>query len=150
MSLLTEFYSALRSRDPVAMGSCYHPEARFQDPVFPDLDAEEVRAMWTMLLKGGTDLKFDFDVLEEHEGGGRVRWDAYYTFSSTGRKVHNRALSQFQFKDGKILWQTDSFSFWRWSRQALGPLGWLLGWTPLLRDRVRARAASKLRKAMAA
>jgi len=42
-----------------------------------------------------------------------------------------------------------SFDFWAWSRQALGLPGWLLGWTPWLRRKVRATAARNLAKFMA-
>jgi hypothetical protein len=38
----------------------------------------------------------------------------------------------------------DDFDFHRWSRQALGTSGLLLGWTPLLRDAVRRRARARL------
>ncbi|MDB5894551.1 MAG: snoaL-like protein, partial [Rhodoferax sp.] len=37
-----------------------------------------------------------------------------------------------------------------WSRQALGAPGMLLGWTPMLRNKVRAQAAANLRKFLAA
>jgi len=40
----------------------------------------------------------------------------------------------------------DRFSLWRWSRQALGPAGWLLGWSPLLRRRIRSGARRRLER----
>jgi hypothetical protein len=40
----------------------------------------------------------------------------------------------------------DSFDFWRWSRQALGAPGLLLGWSPVLRNQVRKQANTSLRK----
>ena len=52
--------------------------------------------------------------------------------------------------DGLITRHRDRFDFWRWSRQALGPAGWLLGWTPLLRAKVRATAAGNLDRFLAA
>ena len=33
----------------------------------------------------------------------------------------------YEFKDGKIIKHTDKFDFYRWSRQALGLMGWVLG-----------------------
>ncbi|MBL8954530.1 MAG: hypothetical protein JNK82_27370, partial [Myxococcaceae bacterium] len=39
---------------------------------------------------------------------------------------------------------TDSFDFGAWSRQALGPSGLLLGWSPLVKNKVRAQAAKGL------
>ena len=76
---------------------------------------------------------------------GRAHWDAHYTFSRTGRPVHNSITAGFAFKDGLIARHADRFSFWRWSRQALGPVGLWLGWTPLLRARVRANARAGLK-----
>lgn len=34
---------------------------------------------------------------------------------------------------------------WRWARQALGTKGLLLGWTPLLKNAVRAQARKGLK-----
>jgi len=130
------------------MGDCYHPQAHFSDPVFPDLDTKGVRAMWKMLLTSGTDLKLEFKVLEENANGGKVHWDAHYTFSRTGRKVHNSIDATFTLKDGLIIDHKDHFSFWRWSRQALGTTGMILGWTPIVRNKVRTLAAKNLQMTM--
>jgi hypothetical protein len=147
MSLLPRFYAAFARRNWAEMGSCYHPEARFSDPIFPALDAGGVKAMWRVLLTAGTDLKLSFQVLEEHEHGGRVRWNAWYTFGQSGRKVHNLGISEFRFRDGLIIDQQDRFDLWRWSRQALGLKGVLLGWSPWMERRIRASAAKRLAKA---
>ncbi len=150
MSLLHTFYTAFAQRDHAVMGGCYHEAARFSDPVFPDLDAEGVRAMWRMLLSGDTDLCISFTVDREDDRGGRVRWEAFYTFPKTRRKVHNSITSDFTFRDGLIHTQHDRFNFWRWSRQALGLSGLVLGWTPAVKRKVRGMAASRLRQAMIA
>jgi hypothetical protein len=50
----------------------------------------------------------------------------------------------FRFADGLIAEQRDEFSFWAWSRQALGPIGVGLGWNPLLRMMVGRRATGDL------
>jgi hypothetical protein len=76
------------------------------------------------------------------------RWEAWYTFSRTGRKVHNIIDASFEFKDGKILVHQDTFDFWRWTRQALGMPGILLGWTPFMRNKVRVTARNGLKKFM--
>ena len=148
MALLHQFYSAFAQHDWATMGASYHPEAQFSDPVFPHLDAAQVRAMWKMLLTSGSDLRLEFQVLGETEAGGRVQWDAWYTFGASGRKVHNRVASTFVLKDGLILRQKDAFNFWRWSRQALGTSGALLGWSSMVRNKVQATAAKRLEKAM--
>lgn len=144
--VIVRFYEAFQRRDADTMQSCYHPDAEFSDPVFPDLEGGQVMAMWRALLGRSTDLEVS---LGEHgaevdgAGGGRghARWTATYTFSSTGRPVVNVIDASFRFEDGLIREHRDSFDFWRWSRQALGPVGALLGWTPLLRSRVRSDAA---------
>jgi len=146
--VLERFYAAFAQRDHAAMCACYHAEARFSDPVFPDLGATQVRGMWRMLLTSGTDLRINYTVLKADERGGQVHWEAWYTFSRSKRPVHNRITSTFKLKDDRILVQHDRFDFWRWSRQALGTSGLLLGWTPLVRRKVQGMAAAELRKAM--
>ena len=56
----------------------------------------------------------------------------------------------FRFRDGLIADHVDAFDFWRWARQALGPSGLLLGWTPMLRSKVRGQALAGLRQFRAA
>ncbi|HOY29710.1 MAG TPA: nuclear transport factor 2 family protein [Flavobacteriales bacterium] len=146
MSVLHRFYTAFAQRDWATMGACYHPDARFSDPVFTDLDAAGVRAMWRMLLTSGTDLRVTFQVLEENANSGRVHWEGWYTFSRTKRSVHNIITADFTLKDGLILVHQDHFSLWRWSRQALGLPGLLFGWSPLIANKVRAKAAQALAK----
>lgn len=149
MNTLERFYTAFQQHDWKTMGDCYHEHATFSDPVFPDLDAEQTGAMWKMLLSGGTDLRITFEVLEETANTGKVRWQAWYTFSKTKRPVHNIVSSTFVLKDGLIMEQKDVFDFWRWSRQALGTTGWLLGWSPIVRDKVRGIATNNLNKTLA-
>jgi limonene-1,2-epoxide hydrolase len=148
MPVIERFYNAFAQRDWATMGACYHAEARFSDPVFPDLDSAGVKAMWKMLLGGETDLRIEFSVLEESAEAGLVKWDAYYTFSASKRKVHNVVTSTFTLKDGLIWKQRDTFDLWKWSRQALGTTGVLLGWSPIVRNKVQGMAAKRLAKAM--
>jgi len=148
MPVLDRFYSAFARHDWATMAACYHNDAHFSDPVFPDLDAAGVRAMWKMLVTSGTDLKLEFTVLEESANGGMVHWEARYTFSKTQRPVHNIIAARFTIQDGLIIAHTDQFDFWCWSRQALGITGTILGWTPIVRDSVRAQAAKSLQKWM--
>ncbi len=60
----------------------------------------------------------------------------------------NRIVSEMHFAAGRIVRQVDRFSFWRWSRQALGLPGLLAGWTPMLRAKVQQQAASGLHRFM--
>ena len=139
-----KLYTSFQVRDWKTMQSCYHEEAAFSDPVFQDLNGREVRAMWHMLVAAARDLKVIVGEVEASEGEGGCRWQAWYTFSKTGRPVHNIIRASFLFKDGKIIRHRDDFDFWRWSGMALGLPGTLLGWTPLLRNKVRKTARKAL------
>ena len=130
------------------MGGCYHSEAIFSDPVFPELEAARTRAMWKMLLNNDAPMTVTFRAVEENGMNGECDWDARYKFSMTGRPVHNIIHSEFEFRDGLIIRQHDHFDFWRWSRQALGTSGLLLGWSSIVRNKVRVAAARRLAKAM--
>ncbi len=144
--LITEFYEAFARGDGDAMASCYHPDVHFSDPVFPDLRGQEAGDMWRMLTSSAADLRIEFRDIDADDHNGRAHWEAWYTFSATGNKVHNVIDARFEFRDGKIIRHVDDFDFWRWSRQALGVAGVLLGWTPLVRNKVRAQAGAKLEK----
>jgi ketosteroid isomerase-like protein len=139
------FYEAFQRRDGGAMAACYHPDVRFSDPVFPDLRGARAGAMWQMLCASAKDLAIEPSGVSFADGVGRAHWEARYTFSVTGRPVHNVIDATFRFADdGRIVEHTDVFDFWRWSRQALGWRGWALGWTPIVRNAVRGQAKKGL------
>lgn len=142
------FYSAFATRDWRTMGQLYADDARFSDPAFVDLDAEEVRAMWRMLISRGTDLALEYQVLNESAEAATVHWTARYTFSQTGRPVVNEIDARLVLRDGVIVRHVDTFDFHRWAWQALGAPGWLLGWTPFFRRKVQAKARAGLRQFM--
>jgi hypothetical protein len=148
--LINTFYSRFQQRDWKGMTECYHEEVFFYDPVFESLEGPRVRAMWEMLLSGAKDFSLWFDRVEGAEGYGSCEWTATYTFSPTGRKVVNRARAHFFIADGKIAEHSDDFSIWKWSEQALGFRGLLLGWTATLQSKIRAMARKNLEKFMAA
>jgi ketosteroid isomerase-like protein len=148
-ALIDRFYEAFARRDHETMGACYAPDARFSDPVFQDLRGDEVRAMWRMLCERGKDLELTHSAVEADDERGSAHWDADYTFSATGRRVHNEIDARFRFENGLIAEHDDSFDLWRWCRQALGPVGVALGWAPPLQNKVRAQARENLRAFMA-
>ncbi len=141
--LIRRLYRALDQRDGATMAACYHPNATFVDPVF-DLRGADVGKMWRMLTSRATDLRCESSDVEADAERGSARWVARYTFSGTGRLVENRIASRYRFRDGLISEQVDTFPFWRWASQALGPVGLLLGWTPLVREKVRRQARVNL------
>lgn len=141
--LIDTFYRAFQRRDAAAMAACYAGDAHFHDPAF-DLHGTDIGAMWRMLCERGKDLRVEFTNVRADGDSGSADWQAWYSFSASGRPVHNIVRAQFAFRDGLIREHVDSFDFWRWSRQALGVPGVLLGWSPFLQKKVRAQAAAGL------
>jgi ketosteroid isomerase-like protein len=145
--VIEEFYGALNRHDGEAMARMYAPDGRFRDPAFGELSGAEAGDMWRMLTSRADDLRVE---LHEHSVDGDTgiaRWIAHYTFTRTGRPVVNDVRARFRFReDGQIEDHQDSFSFYRWARQALGPVGLALGWAPPLRLMVRGRARKDLAK----
>lgn len=142
--LIERFYAAFAARDGAGMAACYAPGATFSDPVFPDLTDDEPGQMWKMLTSRADDLQVELAEHQASEGSGSARWIATYTFSQTGRKVVNDVQAHFRFEGGKISEHMDDFNFYKWSRQALGTSGLLLGWTPFLRGAVQKKARAGL------
>jgi hypothetical protein len=106
--------------------------------------------MWRMLTSRAKDLTVDLVSRDAQENAGTAHWIAHYRFAQTGRAVVNDVHSRFRFVDGLIAEQVDDFDFHRWSRQALGLPGLLLGWTPMLRSSVQSKARAGLDKYLTA
>jgi ketosteroid isomerase-like protein len=146
--LIERFYTAFDRRDGDAMAACYGPDARFRDPVFGELTAAEAGAMWRMLTARADDLRVELVEADADAERGSARWIAHYTFTQTGRPVVNDVRAKFRFADGLFAEHSDRFGFWRWSRQAIGTRGLLLGWTPQMRLAVHRQARAGLSRAM--
>lgn len=142
--LIEQFYAAFAARDGAAMAGFYAPDATFSDPVFPSLRGDEPGMMWRMLTERADDLKVELAEHEASEAAGSARWIATYTFTQTGRPVVNDVRAHFRFKDDRIAEHMDDFNFHKWSRQALGASGLLLGWTPIIRGAVQKKARAGL------
>lgn len=142
--IVRRFYTAFQKRDAAAMVACYAPDVQFSDPVFTDLRGPAAGMMWTMLCERGKDLKIEFRDVRADATTGSAHWEAWYTFSTTGRHVHNIIDASFEFRDGRIVKHTDTFDLHRWAGLALGMPGKLLGWTPLVQNKIRAMAAKGL------
>lgn len=147
-ALITKFYTAFQQRDAATMASCYHPNITFSDPAFVNLQGPEAGAMWQMLCERGKDLTLTFSDVKADDTTGSAHWEATYTFSKTGHKVHNIIEARFKFQDGLIIEHRDGFSFRRWSGQALGTTGKLLGWTSFLQKKVQQQSRATLEKYM--
>lgn len=144
--LITTFYTAFQQQDHQTMNSCYHDDIVFHDPGFGELHGDDAKAMWTMLCERAKDFKLEFSDIKADENTGSAHWEAKYTFSQTGRSVHNIIDAKFQFKDGKIIKHTDHFDLHRWAGQALGLKGKLLGGTGFFKKKLQAQTKGLLRK----
>jgi ketosteroid isomerase-like protein len=150
--LIHNFYAAFQNLDAEGMKKYYHPDIRFSDPAFPDLKAEQVGAMWSMLIenlkKGKGGWRLEFSGIQADDTSGTAHWEAHYTLSSTGNKVHNIIDARFTFRDGKIIRHVDSFDFYRWARMGFGFKGTLLAWAPFFKKKVQATVKNLLIKYM--
>ncbi|MCO7522300.1 MULTISPECIES: nuclear transport factor 2 family protein [unclassified Pseudomonas] len=140
-ALITRFYQAFQRLDAEAMVACYSEDIVFSDPVFGTLCGRDAGDMWRMLTTRAKDFTLTFDDVRS-DG---AHWVATYLFSQTGRVVVNDIQARFVIRDGLICQHDDTFDLWRWSRQALGMPGVLLGWTPMLQNKVRQQAFKGLR-----
>jgi ketosteroid isomerase-like protein len=65
-------------------------------------------------------------------------------YSKTGKKVVNKIRANMKFADGKIIEHSDAFSLHKWSAQALGFSGWLLGWNRFFQNKIKNSARKNL------
>ncbi len=144
VAVIEKFYEAFKARDAAAMNACYHPQVVFTDPAFGSLEGDDARAMWTMLCERGKDLAVEYRDVTADDTSGSAHWEARYTFSATGRAVHNIVDARFGFADGLIRTHVDDFDFGRWAGQALGLPGKLLGRTSFFRGMFQKKARAML------
>lgn len=141
--LIEKFYTSFAAGDAEGMVSCYADDIRFEDPAFGPLQGNDAKNMWRILLKN-PDIKITVSNIKADDKTGSADWVAVYTFSRTGRKVTNKVSATFEFRDGKIIKHIDRFNIWKWAGQAMGIKGYLLGWTPLMRNGIQKQAVSLL------
>lgn len=147
---LTRFYTAFAALDADSMAACYAEDATFDDPAFSLQGQREISGMWHMLCaatlaKNRADWRLEFGDVSADDSSGHAHWEAHYRFSVSNRLVHNIIEADFTFTpQGLIASHTDRFDFWRWSRQALGMGGWVLGWAPYFRKQMRVQTHAAL------
>jgi hypothetical protein len=143
-ALIRSFYDSFARGDAGGMNACYAPGIVFSDPVFGSLEGDRARGMWTMLCRGLKDFNLTYEVGDVDDTSGHAHWVATYTYSATGRRVRNVIDATFLFASGLIARHDDRFDLWKWSSQALGAPGMLLGWTPFFKKKVSSMATSRL------
>lgn len=146
--IIEAFYTAFQEGNYQGMVSHYHDDVIFKDPAFDTLQGIRARKMWEMLVKRGGDIAIKYHSVSADETSGTAQWEANYIFSQTGRRIINNITAKFEFKEGKIIRHTDHFNLWKWSRQALGLKGWLLGYTSFFQKKLQAQTNRMLDKFM--
>jgi len=143
-SIIEKFYTAFQNKNYKTMISCYGQDIEFNDPMFSTLSGFKAKAIWQMLCEKGKDLTLTYSITSENENSFTVKWLAVYTFEKSGRTIHNRVTSDITLENGKIIRHHDSFSLYKWLGMAFGTTGWILGWLPFFRNRVKVEALKGL------
>lgn len=143
---ITTFYRAFSNLDAEGMCACYHHDILFYDHAFGHLKGARACAMWTMLVESQRDKDFTITYrdITSSDLVGTAHWEAHYTFSKTGRRVHNVIEADMVIKDGLIIEHTDHFDLHRWAGQALGLTGKLLGGTSFFRKKLQGETKKAL------
>lgn len=145
LATIDRLYAAMDAGDGQTMASCYTEDAVFEDPAFGTLRDGDVRDMWRMLCARAHDLRATVEEREATDDRGSAQWVADYTFGGpTGRAVRNVVRASYVFRDGLIADHRDEFDLHAWAGQALGPVGRVLGFTPLLGPLIRRRTRGQL------
>jgi SnoaL-like domain len=132
--LLQQLFNGLNHHDHHKMAACYHLDATFQDIAFDLRGRKQIHAMWHMICDG--DIRATFDVVDADDHSGQVKLVDDYTFSSTGRAVHNIIDSHFRFRSGLIVEHHDHCDPRAWASMALGGIsGFFAGRLQFLRSR---------------
>lgn len=143
--LIEKFYTSFSKGRVKEMTDCYHNDITFQDPAFGQLKGNRAVKMWEMLLsRSSKSTVISFSNIQTSLDEGTTNWRAEYTFGATNRKVINIVRANFRFQDGKIIAHIDTFDLWKWSRQALGVSGYLMGWTPFMRNKIQKTTGKQL------
>ena len=148
--LINKFYEAFSKLDDKQMNQCYSSDIVFYDPVFELLQGNEVRAMWEMLCRNAKDFSLvHSNIVDLGEDYYTCEWVAKYTFSKTDRPVENHVMAHMRIVGGQIVEHSDGFSLHKWSSQALGFSGWLLGWNSYFTRKIKNTAKRNLMNFMA-
>jgi len=146
--VIEEFYVAFSNLEAENMVKYYHPNIVFEDPAFGVLKGERAKNMWRMLCQSQKNKDFVVKYNDITFDGriGHAKWEALYTFSQTGKKVHNKITAKFEFEDGLIIKHTDTFNIHAWAKQAMGFKGLLLGKTSFFKSKLQKTTNNLLNK----
>ena len=147
-STIEIFYEAFTNLDADKMIKCYHDDIIFEDPAFGILKGKRAKAMWQMLCASqkNKDFKVVISKIEANKKKGSAHWESFYNFSKTSRKIHNKIDAKFEFKDGLIIKNTDTFNLNNWAKQALGLKGLIIGGTRYFSNKLQSQTNHLLNK----
>jgi len=147
-NVIETFYKAFNELDAETMVECYHKDIVFEDPAFGKLKGERAKNMWRMLCESqkGKNFVVKATNITCNAKTGSAHWEAFYKFSKTGRKIHNKIDAAFIIKDGKIIKHTDYFNLHNWAKQALGFKGYLMGGTSFFKRKLHSQTNRLLNK----
>lgn len=145
-NIIETFYKAFNDLDAETMVDCYHDDIVFEDPAFGILKGNRAKNMWRMLCHSqkGKDFKITFSNVNSNENSGIAHWEAFYTFSKSNRKVHNKIEARFEFQDGKIIRHTDVFNLNNWAKQALGTFAYWYSFTLFFKKQLNEKSNKAL------
>ena len=146
ISLLKKFYDSFQEGNAEKMNSCYSKNVCFSDPAFGELRGDRARAMWKMLLSKDGKAIITYEIKEAQPESGTVLWKASYPYGPNKRPVVNHVNATFKINNGLITEHRDQFDLWKWSRQALGVSGWLLGWSGFMKNKIQQQTNRMLDK----
>ncbi len=136
--IVERFYTSFAKLDATAMNNCYSDDIVFFDPVFGLLKNEEAKSMWKMLCKNAKGFSLTHgNIVSLDDEYVTCDWVATYLFSATGKQVVNKVKANMRLQDGKIIEHSDAFSVHKWSKQAFGIIGVLLGWNSIFQNKIK-------------
>lgn len=143
--VIQKFYTAFADKDAETMVSLYNDDVVFSDPAFGTLKGINAKAMWKMLLSNKkSQSQVSFNNIQVNDATGSATWTAIYKYGPKARPVTNHVNATFEFKNGKISKHTDDFNMWKWTQQALGVSGYLLGWSNFMKNKIQGETSKKL------
>lgn len=146
--LIETFYESFQKRDFKGMNQCYHREVLFYDPVFGQMNYQEVCAMWHMLTQGAKKFELTYRMVEADSHFGSVEWHAEYTYKGIMGRINfvqNQVKAKFEFKDNLIYRHTDEFDFEKWIQMALNPWGKFFCKNTFFQSQIQKKARMKLK-----
>ncbi|MBO6794497.1 MAG: nuclear transport factor 2 family protein [Balneolaceae bacterium] len=137
--IVKTFYEALNNGDIKTVRQLYHPDAVYKSEMF-SLKGPEVFALWYTATQPEMNLTAECSSINKVNNEVHTTWNISYELSVVNRTIKLSEKGLFKFKDGKIIFHQDKYSFYSWCKQTLGPIGWLFGWTAWLKKRVSKQA----------